>query len=334
MKDPLFWQDGKLHILDQTRLPLQEEYIVTDDLEDVAQAIERLSVRGAPNIGLTALFGAYIGIAASDEIEADFERAFKRLARTRPTAYDLFAALKRAQKVFDSGMTPDEKRANVLKEAHSLKEELIDRSRLIGKYGADLVPRDAIILTHCNTGALAAPGDGTAFSVIAEAHRQGKVKIVYADETRPLLQGARLTMWELMQRDIPCRVNVDSAAGILMSLGKIDFIVTGADRIAANGDSANKIGTYTLAVLAKRHDLPFYIAAPTNTVDMETRTGSEIEIENRESSEVTSFWQQRTTPSNAVAENYAFDVTPAELITGIITEKGVISPEAIGDQIK
>ena len=336
LKDPIFWENSTLNILDQRKLPLEETYLQINTLEQVEMAITTLAIRGAPNIGLAALYGVYIGIinVKDENLNMSFQKACERISKTRPTAFDLFAAIKRAKLVFENGKTESEKKNNILNEANKLKKELIERSKKIGIHGAKIVPLDAQILTHCNTGTLAAPGDGTALSVIIEANRQEKVKIVYADETRPLLQGSRLTMWELMRRKINSKVIVDSCAGLMMKMGKIDVIFTGADRIAHNGDSANKIGTYMLAVLAKENNIPFYIVAPSNTIDHDTKTGDSIIIEQRSPLEVNNFSNCQSSPDNCEAENYAFDITPNFLITGIITENGIVTPDKIKDYKK
>ncbi|MFP4459933.1 MAG: S-methyl-5-thioribose-1-phosphate isomerase [Candidatus Zixiibacteriota bacterium] len=328
MFDPIKWENSQLILLDQTKLPNEEKWLRINKLKEVEKAIKILSIRGAPNLGVAALYGAYIGImnfnGNYEELGDELDIVCSSISKTRPTAHDLFAALEIAQETWKNAENADDAKSKILQKAHSLKEQLQERSKIIGEYGAEVVPEGANILTHCNTGTLAAPGDGTAFSVIAEAHRQEKVEMVYADETRPLLQGARLTIWELQKRNIPCKLNVDSAAGYLMATGKIDFIVTGADRIALNGDAANKIGTYMLAVLAKHNNIPFYIAAPTNTFDKNLKTGKEIEIELRENKELNSFGRCQTAPDGTDGINPAFDVTPIELIDGIITEEGIL----------
>jgi methylthioribose-1-phosphate isomerase len=302
--EPIRWMGDRVEFLDQRLLPDRMHYVACRSAPEVAAAIKDMVVRGAPAIGCAAAFGVALdgGTTAGYEI----------LAASRPTAVNLFWALERM------------KRANNLEaEAIAIFDEDIAANRTMGKFGAELVPKGSRVMTHCNAGALATAGYGTALGVIRAAHEAGKDVSVLVNETRPYLQGARLTAWELVQEGIPATLITDNMAGHLISRGEADLIVVGADRIAANGDAANKIGTYTLAVLAKRHGLPFYIAAPLSTFDRSIADGSAIPIEERHADEVTGYRGTRWAPEGVRVRNPAFDVTPAELITGIITEKGV-----------
>ena len=331
-------EGGKLRFLDQTRLPLETEYVETASYQEVISAIERLRIRGAPLIGIAAAYGVVLAaldfkLLGLDAFKAKMLTVCNEFAASRPTAVNLFWALDRMREIVKHGKNVDETVERLRGEAIELHEDDKQRCLAIGGYGEELVPEDAVILTHCNAGALATGGQGTALSVIFEAHRTGKLKMVYADETRPLLQGARLTMWELMQQDVPSMLITDSMAAATIASKGVNFIVTGADRIAANGDTANKIGTYGVAIAAKHHGVPFYIAAPLSTIDLKLASGSEIPIEQRRTDEVVNFGESRTAPHGAEAYNPAFDVTPADLISGIITEKGVAYPpfsESIG----
>jgi methylthioribose-1-phosphate isomerase len=330
---PLRWTPRGLELLDQTRLPAQEAWILCERPEQVADAIRRLAVRGAPAIGVAAAYGLVLGLrgVGGSAEPADLDRRFDEvealLAATRPTAVNLRWALDRGRRVFAESRAggPEAAREALLAWAHRLHAEDVAANRRMGEHGAQLFAQGDRVLTHCNAGALATAGYGTALGVIQSSFRQGKVGMVWVDETRPLLQGARLTAWELRRLGIPFRLVTDSSAGALMARGLVDRIVVGADRIAANGDTANKIGTYTVAVLAHRHGVPFYIAAPLSTIDRGTPTGAEIPIEERETREVTEVLGTAIAPAETTALNFAFDVTPHELIAGIITEVGVLS---------
>lgn len=331
---PLRWEDGSLAMLDQTRLPTEETWLDCRRPEDVAGAIRRLSIRGAPAIGVAAAYGLVLGLqeASGDDPDA-LRRAFDDtsalLGSTRPTAVNLKWALNRGRKTFenllaDGSSSKDEVVGGLLAWAKKIHEDDIETNRRIGEHGAELFSRDDRVLTHCNTGSLATAGYGTALGVIQSSFARDRLGMVWVDETRPLLQGARLTAWELQKLGIPFRLVTDNSAGALLSRGLVDRIVVGADRIAANGDAANKIGTYTVAVLAQRHGVPFYVAAPTSTIDPDTPTGADIPIEERAADEVTDVFGTRVAPSDTEAMNFAFDVTPADLIAGIITEVGVL----------
>ena len=304
MTEPLRFEDGALMILDQRALPAEELWLRCTDVEQVAEAIETLAVRGAPAIGVAAAYGAALAAAGG------FDDAIARLARTRPTAVNLHWALERMR---EAG--PE----HALETAHAIAEREAEATRLIAEHGASLFDEPARVITHCNAGALATGGVGTALGVVRAAHAAGRVKEVWVPETRPLLQGARLTAWELAQEGIPHRVVIDSSGGLLMSRGLVDAAVVGADRIAANGDVANKIGTYPLAALAARHGIPFYVAAPSSTIDPDVATGADIPIEERAPDELAS-------PGDPPAANWAFDVTPHDLVTAIVTEEGVFRP--------
>ena len=301
--------------------------------EDVADAIRTLVVRGAPAIGVAAAFGVVLAARASvatsfEMLMADLEVSFKGLASTRPTAVNLFWALDRMRRTGEAlGDRPLEvARARLLAEAQAILDEDLAANRALGEHGAALVPPRARILTHCNAGALATAGYGTALGVVRSAHAQGKVALLWVDETRPVMQGSRLTAWECVREGIPHRLIADVVAASLMGRGQVDLVVTGADRIAANGDTANKIGTYALAVLAKHHGLPFYVAAPFSTIDPTLPAGSQIPIEERDAQEVRRVGGHATAPESSPVFNPAFDVTPAPLISAIITERGVFRP--------
>jgi methylthioribose-1-phosphate isomerase len=328
------WKKDGLFIIDQTKLPAEESRIELEDAEQVWEAIRQLKVRGAPAIGIAGAYGFYLGIRDSKaKTHLQFMEKCRGLAdylnSSRPTAVNLSWALKvlveRVAK--QEGLSISDLKKLILQTAITIHDEDRELCKNIGMNGVEIVPDSARILTHCNTGGLATGQYGTAFSVIFHAHQQGKVKQVWVDETRPLLQGARLTTWELQKASIPHSLIVDSAAGFLMSQGKVDMVITGADRITKNGDTANKIGTYMLSVLAKEHGIPFYVAAPYSTLDMELDNGSQIEIELRDEDEVTVFNHQKTTPEGTRAYNPAFDITPHQNISAIITEKGIIYPE-------
>jgi methylthioribose-1-phosphate isomerase len=331
--EPVRWAHDRLELLDQTLLPMRELVRHYARWEDVADAIRTLVVRGAPAIGVAAAYGVVLAAREShaktfDALLADLETAIKGLAATRPTAVNLFWALDRMRRtaLTLAGQTPDAVRARLLAEAEAIRTEDIAANRAMGLHGAALVPAGARILTHCNAGALATAGYGTALGVIRAAHERGKVALVWVDETRPVMQGSRLTAWEMVYEGIPHRLIPDVAAGSVMARGEVDLVVTGADRIAANGDTANKIGTYGVAVLARHHQVPFYVAAPFSTIDASLASGREIPIEERDGAEVRHTGAQQTAPSDSPVYNPAFDVTPAELITAIITERGVFRP--------
>ena len=330
MLSPVRFDDGALKLLDQTRLPAEERWLECRTAEDVADAIRRLAVRGAPAIGLAAAYGLALGVRAGDggaPLER-FERAAALLGSTRPTAVNLQWAIARARKVAESRADEGtEVTADALLElAGRLVDEQREADRRIGELGAALIEAGDRVLTHCNTGPLATGGGGTAGGVIATAWEDGRLGQVWVGETRPLLQGSRLTAWELGRAAIPFRLVTDASVGILMARGLVDRVVVGADRIAANGDVANKIGTYPIAVLAARHGVPFYVAAPRSTIDPDTPTGAEIAIEERDPREVTRVGGSAVAPAGAAAVNFAFDVTPAELVTAIVTEAGVLRP--------
>jgi len=334
------WIEGKVRFIDQTRLPADEVYIETDDYRVVGEAIKRLSIRGAPAIGVAAAFGVVLAVnvrrlTRPGEMEAEFRTAMEYLASTRPTAVNLFTALHRMECAYTSVLhgDPAAMRKCLLDEARAIQQEDIEACRKIGENGATLINPDSSLLTHCNAGALATAGEGTALSVITTAARQGKVLRVYAGETRPLLQGARLTAWELVKQGLEVILITDSTAGWLMQQRRVDAVIVGADRVVANGDVANKIGTYPLAVLAARHGLPFYVAIPTSTIDLGMASGREIPIEERGEEEVTHIAGIRIAAEGVQVYAPAFDVTPHELITAIITERGIARPpypEALG----
>ena len=328
---PIEWRDGVVAILDQTQLPQRVVVHEYDDWRGVAEAIRTMQVRGAPAIGIAAAYGLALAARAIDAptmeaFRAEFDAVCRAFAQTRPTAVNLFGAIERLQAVVAECQTPDEARTRLLAEAHAIRTEDHAADRAMAEYGAALLPPNARVLTICNTGALATGGIGTALGIIRIAHQQGKLAHVYACETRPRLQGLKLTAWELQQEGIPFEVIADSAAGTLMAQGKVDAVIAGADRIAANGDTANKIGTYTLAVLAHYHGVPFYIAAPVSTIDPRTPDGASIPIEYRDPAEITHIDGLQIAPTGAPALNPAFDVTPAALIHAIITERGVFRP--------
>ncbi len=326
---PLRWAGDRLVILDQTRLPEAEVYVELTDPEAVARAIEQMQVRGAPLIGLTAAFGLVLAALQAPPEAGAFRAALlgaaDRLRRTRPTAVNLFWALDRMLALAE-GLSPEAAKKALLAAAERMLVEDREASLRLSRFGADLVPAGASVLTHCNTGTLTGAGVGTALGIIFEAWAQGKIRRVLVDETRPRLQGARLTAWELKKAGVPFVLITDSMAGYFMGRGEVDCVVVGADRIAANGDVANKVGTYGLAVLARHHGVPFYVAAPLSTVDLRTTSGAEIPIEHRSPEEVLYVGACRVAPEGVEAANPAFDVTPAELVTAIVTEAGVLRP--------
>lgn len=335
----LTWTDEGVRFLDQTKLPLEESYVLATTYEQVADVIVTMVVRGAPAIGVSAAYGVALGAKGSnartpEELDPEYERICARLAATRPTAVNLFWAIDRMKGLYqnlrDSGATLNEIRQRLLAEAHAMYHEDIAACKAMGAFGGELLPQDGGVLTHCNAGALATCGYGTALGVIRAAVERGKNIHVYADETRPFLQGARLTAWELMADGIPTTVICDNMAASLMRAGRIKAVVVGADRIAANGDTANKIGTYNVAILAKEHGIPFYVAAPWSTIDLATPTGDAIPIEERPAIEVTHHGGKQLTPNGVDICNPAFDVTPARLVTAIVTERGVLRPPYTG----
>lgn len=320
----LKFSDDQLSFIDQTKLPLQEVYITTDDYERIALAIERLEIRGAPLIGIAAAFAIAISFKnVSENYLQHFNVVYKRLASTRPTAVNLFYALDRMKKRFESLKEYNKTYHLLLDEAFTIKDYEDICSDKIAENGFKIFLKKSSVLTHCNTGALAAGGNGTAFAVIKKAFNNGYINHVYVDETRPLLQGLRLTTFELEKNGIPFSVQTDSMAAFLMQQGKVDLVITGADRIALNGDSANKIGTYNLAVLCNYHNIPFYIAAPSTTIDRTIATGNEIKIEYRSGEEILQINGKQIADPNIKTFSPAFDVTPSHLIKGIITEEDV-----------
>ena len=329
----LTWTPEGVRFLDQTKLPLEESYVLATTYEQVADVIVTMVVRGAPAIGVSAAYGVALGAMQTkaktpEGFAPEFEHICARLAATRPTAVNLFWAIDRMKALFADpgrvGRALDEIKQKLLAEAHQMYEEDIAACKQMGAFGADLMPEDGGVLTHCNAGALASCGYGMALGVIRSAVERGKKIMVYADETRPFLQGARLTAWELMADHIPTTVICDNMAASLMRQGRIQAVVVGADRIAANGDTANKIGTYNVAILAREHGIPFYVAAPWSTIDLATPTGDLIPIEERPAKEVTHHAGKQVTPDGVGICNPAFDVTPAKYITAIITERGVL----------
>lgn len=334
------WKNGEVRLLDQSQLPGAVEFLDCRDYQTVADAIRTLKVRGAPAIGVTAAMGVALGAQAINTADyPTFSQAVLKicdeLAATRPTAVNLFWAIERMKQKLESLRTEPIstiKQALTL-ESQAILEEDIALCKTMGRHGAELIRDGQTVLTHCNAGSLATAGYGTALGVIRSAWEQGKKIKVIADETRPVLQGSRLTAWELMQDHIPVTLITDNMAGSLMREGKIHLCIVGADRIAANGDVANKIGTYSVAVLAKAHHIPFYVAVPYSTIDLKTKTGADIPIEQRNPSEVTSIHGSHpVAPKDVAVYNPAFDVTPAELITGIITERGVFKPGQLAAQ--
>jgi methylthioribose-1-phosphate isomerase len=329
----LAWTSEGVRFIDQTRLPLEESYVLATTYEEVANVIVTMVVRGAPAIGVSAAYGVALGAlrtkaATTAEFAPEFEHICARLAGTRPTAVNLFWAIDRMKRVFAellaAGTPLDQIKEKLLAEAHAMYKEDIAACKAMGAFGGALLPQEGGVLTHCNAGALATCGYGTALGVIRSAIEQGKHIHVFADETRPFLQGARLTAWELMADHIPTTVICDNMAASLMKKGRIQAVVVGADRIAANGDTANKIGTYSVAIAAHEHGIPFYVAAPWSTIDLATPNGDAIPIEERPAVEVTHHGGRQLTPNGVGIYNPAFDVTPAKYIAAIITERGVL----------
>jgi methylthioribose-1-phosphate isomerase len=329
------WTGDTVVMIDQRKLPASEVFVTCRTAQEVARAIKTMVIRGAPAIGVAAAMGLALGVRRSratgtKQLATEFQRLCDLMAATRPTAVNLFWAIERMKQAFADaareGRSVDELRERLEAEARRIHDEDVASCRAMGVHGATLVPDQARVLTHCNAGALATAGYGTALGVIRAASEQGKRVAVLADETRPFLQGARLTAWELVRDGIDTTVITDSMAGAMMREGAIDLVVVGADRIAANGDVANKIGTYSVAVLAKEHGIPFYVAAPRSTIDLETPAGEGIPIEERNEREVTHIGSSRLTPAGARIRNPAFDVTPARFVTAIITERGIARP--------
>ncbi|HVF26905.1 MAG TPA: S-methyl-5-thioribose-1-phosphate isomerase [Pyrinomonadaceae bacterium] len=330
------WTDEGVRMIDQRLLPVEEKYLMLRSYEEVAEAIKLMVVRGAPAIGVSAAMGLALGAKQSvstsaSDLEYDFNYMCDVMGGTRPTAVNLFWAIERMRHCFRraSAATTDseEIKQRLIEEAKAIYHEDLEANRALGRFGGELLSDGATVLTHCNAGALATAGDyGTALGVIRGARDAGKRIAVFADETRPFLQGARLTAWELEKDEIPVTLITDNMAGHVMKQGKIDAVVVGADRIAANGDTANKIGTYMVAVLAQRHDIPFYVAAPISTIDLTLSTGEQIPIEERDTVEVTHIRGERLAPEGIEVQNPAFDVTPNDLIAAIITDKGVARP--------
>lgn len=325
------WCDSHLEMIDQRILPAAFEYLSYDSAVGVAEAIHTMVVRGAPAIGVAAAYGVAMEARQQEQASpADFEAAmnlgFEQLAASRPTAVNLFWALDRMRRIWAScsGASQPEIADRLLTEAHEILAEDLRINLAIGEFGAALLPDGARVLTHCNAGALATAGHGTALGVFRSAMKMGKNISVIADETRPFLQGARLTAWEMVQENIPVTLITDSMSGFLMAQGEIDAVVVGTDRVAANGDVANKIGTYMVAVLAARHNIPFYVACPIPTIDLSVTSGKDIPIEERHPDEVKGFRDYHWAPEGVQIRNPSFDITPAELVTGLITEKGVV----------
>lgn len=334
--ETLRWKDGRLEMIDQRVLPQRVEYLVFDSAQGVAEAIRSMVVRGAPAIGCAAAYGIALEarrLALDPDVGffPEMDAALERLAQSRPTAVNLFWAIERMREVMRSvgDREPAQIAARLLQEAHAVLAEDIAANRAMGMHGSALLADGARVLTHCNAGALATAGHGTALGVIRSAVQAGKRISVLADETRPFLQGARLTAWELLQDHIPVTLITDNMAGHMMSRGEVDAVIVGADRVAANGDVANKIGTYMVAVLAHRHGIPFYVACPLSTIDLAVPSGAHIPIEERGAAEVRGYADLEWAPQDIQVRNPAFDVTPAELVTALITEKGVtVSPTA------
>ena len=342
--ETISWQPEGVVMIDQTRLPLEESYVTCATAEEVARAIKTMVIRGAPAIGVAAAMGVALGMkkqwaAAGETGFLDrFEPVCQLLAATRPTAVNLFWALERMRKVWQRAVDHELAGGKIvdilIAEACRIHREDIETNRMLGALGAEIVvPENARVLTHCNAGALACAGYGTALGVIRAAHERGKILEVLADETRPLLQGARLTAWELQRDHIPVTLISDNMAAHFMGKGMVDLVVVGADRIAANGDTANKIGTYGVAIIAREHQVPFYVAAPCSTIDFSLDCGEKIPIEERDRQEVLAVGGQYIAPPEVAVHNPAFDVTPAKYITAIITEKGIYKPEELRAQL-
>ncbi len=329
------WRSDAVVMVDQRKLPAQEIYVTCKTPNEVARAIKTMVIRGAPAIGVAAAMGIALGMRRSKasgtrQFAVELNKLCELMAGTRPTAVNLFWAIDRMKRSFGAGVqngeSVDELKARLEREALAIHDEDLESCRAMGSWGAAVVPANARILTHCNAGALATAGYGTALGVIRAAAEQGKVSQVFADETRPFLQGARLTAWELIRDHVPTTIITESMAGPLMRRGEVDVVVVGADRIAANGDVANKVGTYTVATMAEAHGVPFYVAAPLSTIDLATPNGEAIPIEQRDAREMTHVGSIRIAPEGAGVWNPAFDVTPHRLIAGIITERGIVRP--------
>lgn len=327
----LRWNGSQIEMIDQRRLPTEIHYIACDSARSVAEAIRCMIVRGAPAIGVAAAYGIALEAERQKNEEPPLfsrrlEKGIEELAESRPTAVNLFWAIERMKRLWhaNADKSPVELARSFIQEAHAIMDEDIRINRAMGQYGADLLQDGARVLTHCNAGALATAGHGTALGIFRSAVEAGKRISVIADETRPFLQGARLTAWEMVRENIPVTLITDNMSGYLMSQGEVDAIVVGTDRVAANGDVANKIGTYMIAVLAKRHQIPFYVACPLSTIDLSLPTGDAIPIEERSTDEVRGFQACRWAPEGVAIRNPAFDVTPAELVTALVTEKGIV----------
>jgi len=334
--ETLRWREGRLEMIDQRVLPMHFEYLTYTNAKEVAEGIRSMVVRGAPAIGCAAAYGVALEALASqhqttDAFKQTMEKGFELLAQSRPTAVNLFWALRRMRACWEksSSAPAPQIAAILLEEAHEVSKEDVRINRAMGAFGATLLSDGARVLTHCNAGALATAGHGTALGVFRSAVEAGKKISVIADETRPFLQGARLTAWEMVQENIPVTLITDNMSGHLMQHGEIDAVVVGTDRVAANGDVANKIGTYMVAVLAKRHGIPFYVACPLSTIDLSIAQGKDIPIEERSRDEVLGFRDYLWAPEGVSVRNPAFDVTPAELVTALITEKGVVHNPSI-----
>jgi methylthioribose-1-phosphate isomerase len=324
------WDGDAVLMIDQRLLPGEQVFLRCRDHREVAEAIRGMAIRGAPAIGVAAALGLALGArstaAEGEALCGEFEGMCRDLAVTRPTAVNLFWAIERMRRRFTQSAPSKSLRDDLLREALAIQEEDLASCRRMGDLGSELLPDDARVLTHCNAGALATAGYGTALGVIRSAARQGKIRQVFADETRPYLQGARLTAWELLEDGIPTTLIADSMAGFMMARGEVNAVVVGADRIARNGDVANKIGTYTVAILAREHGIPFYVAAPVSTIDLDTADGSAIPIEERSPDEITHHGGRRLAPAGVSVRNPAFDVTPARYVTAIVCERGVARP--------
>jgi methylthioribose-1-phosphate isomerase len=323
-------EDDAVVMIDQRRLPDEQVFLRCRDHRDVAEAIRGMAIRGAPAIGVAAAMGLALGVRLSRAegafLSAEFDAMCRDLAATRPTAVNLFWAIDRMRRRFGESASSPALRDDLRREALAIQEEDLESCRRMGDLGAALLPDPARVLTHCNAGALATAGYGTALGVVRSAARAGKLAHVFADETRPYLQGARLTAWELLEDNIPTTLIADNMAGFMMAKGEVNAVVVGADRIARNGDVANKIGTYSVAILAREHGIPFYVAAPVSTIDLQTANGSAIPIEERSPDEVTHHGGRRLAPAGVAVRNPAFDVTPARYVTAIVCERGVAKP--------
>jgi methylthioribose-1-phosphate isomerase len=325
------WKKNKVIMIDQRKLPEREVYVECTDHNQVAEAVEKMIIRGAPAIGIAAGYGVVLGllrVESEEDLDKEFDRIYRRLERTRPTARNLFWALERMKETFEKNkdLSLTELKQRMVQEAVDIEREDLENNKKIGIWGKDLLKDGQSVLTHCNAGSLGTAGYGTALGIIRAAFKEGKEIQVYADETRPFLQGARLTCWELDRDNIPVTLITDNTAGFLMQRGMISVVMTGADRIAKNGDAANKIGTYTIAVLAKEHNLPFYVAAPSNTIDFNLAEGRHIPIEERDPQEVREIRGRCLSLPRVKVQNPAFDITPARYISAMITEKGIVYP--------